>query len=547
MASDASPPGEEEVTVRRRRRRKDVQAVDIEELTSAGHRALQEGRTGDAVSCFNTALKTAGQLQDSRVLRACSFNLGAAYVEAGQPKKGLDLLRQAQPGPKADRLPDLQFNLALAHNALGQDREAAAFFLQAAQLYRSQGDGGSEGDACMEMGRCYSRLQDWTLAVQGFLRAAESYRIAAMLDSAADAFKEAGSHMIQSDQFSHDDIISALTECLSLMDGLTDLRILGELYLSVGVSYCRLRCFQEAVQCFQRALGPVAQQPPLLAAVLHNLGAALNSGGQFTAAVDYHRLAAGLYGSLGCRGDQARCFSNLAFACSQLGDEEEAAESFIHALQGFRDTGDHLAEVQVCESLAECYLRQRKQQKSVQLYKQALSALSHCQQDSSGSVRDRLVERLTAALRQNLTVSLQRPHPLRSHQLRPHSLSPSVTRNSGITQSPGRASNQQPDDQRGEGQGSEATGRQDTAEHCGSPLGGTTEGPEYMSITPGLHSPYQSDPLQHSELWSDRQNPHTDSETSLVPEAEAPPTRPDGIIEATPPAARWRSRFCSLM
>ncbi|XP_035527506.1 tetratricopeptide repeat protein 24-like [Morone saxatilis] len=251
-------------------------------------------------------------------------------------------------------------------------------------------------------------------------------------------------------------------------------------------------------------------------------------------------------GSLGCRGDQAQCFSNLALACSQLGDEEEAAESFIHALQGFRDAGDHLAEVHVCESLADCYLRQRKQQKSVQLYKQALSALSHCQ-DSSGSVRDRLVERLTAALRQNLTDSLQRPHPLRPHQLRPHPLSPPVTRNSDIAQSPGRASNQQPDDQRGEGQGSEAIGGQDTAEHCGSPGGGATEGPEYLSITPGLHSSYQSDHLQHSELWSDRQNPHTDSETSLVPEAEATPTRPDGIIEATPPAARWRSRFCSLM
>lgn len=45
-------------------------------------------------------------------------------------------------------------------------------------------------------------------------------------------------------------------------------------------------------------------------------------------------------GSLGCRGDQARCFSNLAFAFSQLGDEEEAAESFIHALQGFRDSSN---------------------------------------------------------------------------------------------------------------------------------------------------------------------------------------------------------------
>lgn len=40
---------------------------------------------------------------------------------------------------------------------------------------------------------------------------------------------------------------------------------------------------------------------------------------------------------------------------------------------------DHLAQVQACESLAECYLRQRKQRKAVELYKQALTALSRCQ------------------------------------------------------------------------------------------------------------------------------------------------------------------------
>ncbi|GAA6232432.1 tetratricopeptide repeat protein 24 [Lates japonicus] len=568
MASDASAPGEKEVKVRRKRREREVrtkaseasevQTVDIEELTSAGHRALQDGRADDALSCFRNALKAAGQLQDSRVLRACSFNLGAAYVEVGRPQKGLDFLQRAQPGPKADRLPDLQFNLALAHNALGQDQEAAAYFLQAAQLYRSQGDGGSEGDACMEMSRCYSRTQDWSLAVQGFLRAAESYKVADMLDSAAAALKEAGNHMIQSDQFSHDDIIGVLTECQSLTDSITDPRMLGELYLSVGVSYCRLRCFQEAVQCFQQALSPAAQQPPLLAKVLHNLGAALNSVGQFTHALGYHRLAAGLYGSLGCRGDQARCFSNLAFACSQLGDEEEAAESFIHALQGFRDTGDHLAQVQVCESLAECYLKQRKQQKAVQLYKQALSALSHCK-DGSGRVRDRLVERLTAALQQSLTLSLQRPRPRGPRPPRPHPQHSPVeqrVRKSDITQSPGTASNQQHDEQRGEGPGAEASGRQEAAEHCGSAEGRATEGPEYMSMAPGLHSSYQSDQLQHSEslephtpgeLWSDRENLHTDSETSLVQETEAPPTSSGDIREATLLVGRWKSRFCSLM
>ncbi|XP_045897856.1 tetratricopeptide repeat protein 24-like, partial [Micropterus dolomieu] len=375
-------------------------------------------------------------------------------------------------------------------------------------------------------------VQDWPLAVQGFLRAAESYRLAAMLDSAAAALKEAGSHMIQSDQFSHNDIIGVLTECLSLTESITDPRILGELYLSVGVSYCHLRCFQDAARCFQLALGPAAQRPPLLAKVLHNLGAALNSVGQFTPAVGYHRLAAGLYGSLGCRGDQARCFSNLAFAFSQLGDEDEAAESFIHALQGFRDTEDHLAQVQVCESLAECYLKQRKQQKAVQLYKQALAALTHCK-DSSGSVRDRLVERLTAALQQSLTVSPQRPRPHR----------PPIgqrARKSDITQSPCQVSNQQSDSQRWEGQGAtvseqEATARQEAAEHCGSAGRGA----------PGLHSSDQSDQLQHSELWSDREKLLTDSETSLVQEKDTPPAGPDDVREATPP--RWRSRICLLM
>ncbi|MED6291995.1 hypothetical protein CHARACLAT_029219 [Characodon lateralis] len=145
--------------------------------------------------------------------------------------------------------------------------------------------------------------------------------------------------MVQSDQFNHNDIKGRLTESLSLSNSVSDPSTLGDLYLSVGVSYCRIRCFQEALACFQRALDPAAQRPPLLAKVLHNLGAALNSLGKFSSAVEYHRLAAGLYGSLGCHRDQARCFSNLAVACSQLGDDQEATESFILALQGFRDTG----------------------------------------------------------------------------------------------------------------------------------------------------------------------------------------------------------------
>lgn len=67
MASDASPPGEEEVKVKssRRRSRKEAQrkTVNIEELTAAGHTALQEGRPEDALSCFKDALRAAAQVR----------------------------------------------------------------------------------------------------------------------------------------------------------------------------------------------------------------------------------------------------------------------------------------------------------------------------------------------------------------------------------------------------------------------------------------------------------------------------------------------------
>lgn len=73
MASDPPPPADD-VKVKRRRKwrvpkgqRKESQAVDIEEFTSAGHRALQEGRTEDALNCFYNALKVAGQVRLLRV------------------------------------------------------------------------------------------------------------------------------------------------------------------------------------------------------------------------------------------------------------------------------------------------------------------------------------------------------------------------------------------------------------------------------------------------------------------------------------------------
>ena len=80
-------------------------------------------------------------------------------MEAGKALKGLDFLKRAQPGERGERIADLQFNLAVAHEPLGNHSQAAVHCLQAAQLYRSQGDGASEGDSCMKMSHCHLLLK----------------------------------------------------------------------------------------------------------------------------------------------------------------------------------------------------------------------------------------------------------------------------------------------------------------------------------------------------------------------------------------------------
>lgn len=97
------------------------------------------------------------QLNKNKVQRACAFNLGAAYVEAGKPQKGLDFLSQAETSERGERVADLQFNLAAAHEALDDHLQAVRHYQQAAHLYRSQGDGSSEGDTCIRLAHCHLR------------------------------------------------------------------------------------------------------------------------------------------------------------------------------------------------------------------------------------------------------------------------------------------------------------------------------------------------------------------------------------------------------
>ncbi|XP_072534836.1 uncharacterized protein [Salminus brasiliensis] len=429
MASDGSPSRDSQKKKRKTTKKgkcEDVEdaevQVDIESLTAGGHRALQRGDCTEAVEYFKKAFKAAVKLKETKVQRACAFNLGAAYVEAGKPQKGLDFLSRAEPGERGERVADLQFNLAAAHEALENHSQAARHYLQAAQLYRSQGDGSSEGDTCIRLAHCHLRRKEWPEAVDSYLRAAESYKVAGKPASAAVALKDAGNHMLQCDCFSSDDVIGVLTECLELSANISEQESLAKVYNAVGLSFSQLKLFPEATECYELALPLVQSTPRRRAVVLQNLGAVHNTLAQFQQALEYHREAAALHGSLGSRRAQGRCFCNLGYALSELGELEEAGESYLHAQQAFKDSDDSSGQWQACEGLAGIRMRMREPEKAIIYYKQALAVLSKCK-DVSSSVQESLVNKLSEALQLKLAVQqhtpIQRgPRPRRAVQER---------------------------------------------------------------------------------------------------------------------------------
>ncbi|NXE94671.1 TTC24 protein, partial [Menura novaehollandiae] len=349
----------------------------IEGLTRAGHRALALGAGREAVGCFRKALLLSRDTVSPQLRRACAFNLGAAYVETGKPKKGLEFLLQSQPsdGENDEHLGNFYFNIRAAHEGL-QDFPKALECFSKATTHDSAVQAGGRAETHVQMGCCYLGMREPARAAWCFLDAAQTYAAAESPEAAAVALSRASGSMLQSRRFRATEIARVLGRCRSLCETIPDLALRGKLYNDIGLSYSQLHIFSLAAESFKRALGLCGWEPERdrcrEAALLQNLGAAHNALRSFGTAVGWHRRAAALHGALGNRRAQGQCFGNLAYACSQLGNHGAAAENYLHALQAFRDSGDLQGQWQACEGLGAACFHLGDPQKAIGHYQEAL-------------------------------------------------------------------------------------------------------------------------------------------------------------------------------
>ncbi|XP_064330777.1 tetratricopeptide repeat protein 24 [Phalacrocorax carbo] len=378
--------------------------AEIEGLTRAGRRALALGDAREAVGCFRKALLLSGGTASSRLRRACAFNLGAAYVETGKPKKGLEFLLQSQPseGESEEHLGDLYFNIRAAHEGLRDFPKALEYLGQAAG-HNHAAQAGPRAGTHVQMGCCYLGMREPARAARCFLDAARTYAAAASPEAAAVALSRASGSMLQSRRFKATEIAGVLAQCRSLCESIPDPALRGKLYNDIGLGYSQLCIFSLAAESFEQALALCSGEPDRRreAALLQNLGAAHNALRSFGTALGWHRRAAALHSALGNRRAQGQCFGNLAYTCSRLRNHEAAAENYLHALQAFRDSGDVQGQWQACEGLGEACFRLGDPQNAIKHYKEALTLLSHCQ-DAPGAARERVVRKLADAIRHRL-------------------------------------------------------------------------------------------------------------------------------------------------
>ncbi|ELT87183.1 hypothetical protein CAPTEDRAFT_221882 [Capitella teleta] len=403
-------------------------STDVNHYTEQGSQALCSNDLRSALKSFSKAYENSLPGKDESTIRACAFNLGAAYIALRKPKEGLSLLQRAIPPPKAPDCRcngDLFFNFGLAYELMPAPREAVKYFELSLEEYQtSSRDLKMEAFVSLKLGSIYNSIKCHLQAARVYSIAAVAHgkmeqtaqQIACMCHQAnslwqagkeQDGLDIADDCMVLCQGVPNDN--NSLSKPSSLNLFITDFiaysLVVGKVYIELGLLYSQCRDYSKASTCFELAL-PLSRGPHgnkgQQAVIEQNLGAVYNFLGDFKQAVNYHETASHLHAELGNRGFQAQCFINLAYAYSQLKQSEMAMECYLHALQAARDANDSHTQWQALEGLGAASFNMGFINKAIKYFKMSLATLAQLDERNL-EAQERLVNKLSDALRYELS------------------------------------------------------------------------------------------------------------------------------------------------
>jgi tetratricopeptide (TPR) repeat protein len=263
--------------------------------------------------------------------------IGAAYLDIGQPKKALAYFEQARRLGRSEADPGLEAaslnHLGLTHGELGDARQAIPYFEQALAIDRKVGDLSGEGMDLGSLAMAYSQLGDPRRATGYYER--------------------------------------ALAIARRTGDRSGESKTLGNL----GIAYRQLGDYRRAMKCYQQALAIARQMGDRRgeAADLYNLGNAYRELGDLRRAIEYYHQALAISREIGDRRGEGNSLGGLGSAYRQQGDARRAAAYHEEALAISREMGDRRSEAADLSNLGNALADLGDRQRAIDCYRRAVA------------------------------------------------------------------------------------------------------------------------------------------------------------------------------
>lgn len=148
------------------------------DITSKGQHFIENGQRNEALGLFIKAYALAQKTQDDNLERTCALNLGAAYIEAGNPYEALKSLDKAKPaGFERDRayIGDLYYNYAEAHAALKNVNKSLQYYSKASDEFES--NEAAKIDCLEKCIQLYTHRGDYSKVVDTYKRMIAVYKV----------------------------------------------------------------------------------------------------------------------------------------------------------------------------------------------------------------------------------------------------------------------------------------------------------------------------------------------------------------------------------
>ncbi|XP_069480453.1 tetratricopeptide repeat protein 24-like [Ambystoma mexicanum] len=373
--------------------------AEIEKLSKAAVQYFTADDISLALSKFKKAYLLSSNLPEKRAQKVCLFNLGAAYISADKPKKGLKCLIKSLTKGYTKNYGDLFFNIGAAYDVMKDHDKAIKFYQKALNEYETD-DIGNIAETLIKIGYAFAATGNLHSASQTFKYAGASYQKMERTAEAAMALREAANYMIRSRESPIKDVLQTLHDCEKLCDGITDKCLLCKLYNHLGIHYAELKYFGEAATCIKKSIrlcSGTNYSTQKMAVLLQNSGAVENSLGQYEISLASHMVAADTFGDLGDSNRQGQCLCNLAYAFSQLEKYDKAEFYYQQALRAFTDAGELRGQWVAVEGMAASQFRLGDTDQAIDSYKQAVEVFVKAK-ETSEIWRERLLRKLTDAI-----------------------------------------------------------------------------------------------------------------------------------------------------